>query len=855
MPRCNIPSMRGLLAASLLAAVATAPADTLEFDIVINGGSFSAPAAAMAAARTNPNAEVLLIEPTDWLGGQATSQGVAAIDNSYHAPANSLMASNEPAYYPEDYLDWIETMETAPPAAPGEGYSGFSGWVSRDCFDPRTGAWALDQLVDDYANLTVMKMTVVKDVTTTPVSDAWGSGAKITSLQLIERTPIAPYVPHDDFLSTELPDWYSATNSVRFTKETHTVVPRVPAKGLVVIDASELGDVIVNAGAKYTQGREVSTETIAEDGTLPAYNDTQSMAIVYPFTMTTSNVVVNENALQAPWGGAYTTWYNARVADYFGFGGSNWRLVWTYRRLLSTGSNSSTVINVGDVSMQNWNPGNDYRQGNWLLGKAATDLEAAGSWQGGANLSNLSQAEMHAVAWYFYLKNNKPSAPTYPSTDTKFNSGADALNMMGTEHGLAKFPYIRCTRRIVGLDNFRITGRYFVNTLAAGYANETSYRYFDSAGIGSYTADVRPLIGSSGVAPAFSNVAPFYIPYRALASHNVRNLLASGKAMAQTYITNSAYRLHPIEWQSGSAAGVAAAHIWDQEITNYQLLEIARLRPYQTAVATNAPIHWAYRGEPVVPPQDGDLIVYNLQPLPTNVAYTVEAYHPTATKAEIRVNGNLLGITTTRANGRLVYNGTNLAIEATLGNFEARMLDDDDNLLATLTASVIIVPPVVDCTIDPRVTDNDSDAYYSKIGTWSNGSAQPDKFCPAKSPSTYDFTNTTDGNRRTRWRLKTTGPGRYRVEVWYSQSGNRSTAAPFTVVSNNGLSSQVVAVNQRVGGGAWQVLGTYYFVGNGDVDEYVELRNNQPVDAGGNHYIIADAIRVVPVPSFWFYAY
>lgn len=836
----------GLLAVVLLAAAAPASADVLQYDIVINGGSFSAPAAAFAAARTNPTAQVLLIEPTDWLGGQATSQGISAIDNCYHAPANTIMANNESTYYPADYQNWIFRMETAPLAAPGEGYSGFSGWVSRDCYDPRTGAWALDEMAATFPNLTVMKLAVVKDVTTTPVVDAYGSGAKITELQVIERTAVPPYTAFDDFLSTELPDWYSTTDSVRFTKEVHTITARVPAKGLVVIEASELGDVMVLAGAKYTQGREVSTEVISDAGVLPAYNDAQSMAMVYPFAMTTTNVADGETGLQSPWAD-FATYYAARTSDYFGVGSTGWRQVWTYRRLLlgSGGSNSANTINIGDVSMQNWNPGNDYRQGNWLLSKAATDAQAATDWQGGANLTNLSTAEEHAVAWYFWLKNNKPSAPTYPATDTHFLQGGDALNMMGSGHGLAKFPYIRCTRRIVGLDNFRITSRYFVNTLAAGYANETSYRYFDSVGIGCYAADVRPLIGSTGIAPAFNNVAPFYIPYRSLASHNIRNLLASGKTSAQTYVTNSAYRLHPIEWQGGSAAGVAAAQMWDLEVNNYQMLEIPHLRDLQTEVATNAPIRWAYRGEPVIPAQDGDLIVYNLQPLPTNVAYTVEAYHPTAVKAEIRVNGNLIGTTTTRANGRLVYNGSNLAVFASPANFDARMMDGSDNVLATLLASVVITNPVTECTIDPTVTDNDSDPYYTKVGTWSSGSAQPDKFCPAKSPSTYDFQFNNDGARTLRWRLKTTLPGRYRVQVWYSSSSNRSAASPFRVVSNNGATSTNTPVNQKVGGGAWVELGIFNFVGNADIDEFVELRNSH---SNAAELVTGDAVRVIPAP-------
>jgi len=810
-----------------------AGAATLEYDIVVCGGSFSAAAAAFAAARTNQDAQVLLIEPTDWLGGQATSQGVSAIDNSYHAPANTLMRDNEPAYYAADYLDWLDRIKTKPPQAPGTGYDGPSGWVSRHCYDPRTGAWALDEMAAEFDNLTVMKLTVVKNVATTPVVDAHGSARRIDSLSLIERAPQAGYDPFDDFLSAELPDWYSATDSSRFAKETHTVVPRDGAKGLVVIEASELGDAMVLSGSKFTQGREVSTEKIAEDGTLPAYNDAQSMAMVYPFCFTTSTTTATENELKAPWAD-FDTFLAGRAASYFSLSGTPWVQVFTYRRLLANGSNGSSSVAAGDVTMQNWNPGNDYRQGNWLLSKAATLAQAA-DWQGAANLTSLAIAEEQAVAWYFWLK---PQRSSFPTADTRFLSGDDPLNMMGTEHGLAKFPYIRCMRRIVGLDNFRVTGRYWRNTQAAGYANGTSFRYYDSVGIGNYSSDVRPLLSSTGIAPPFSLPAPFYIPYRALASHDVRNMLACGKAMAQTYVTNSGYRLHPIEWASGSAAGTAAALMFRDGATNHDLLEIPALRELQAEVALNQPIRWVYTGEPVIPPQDGDLVVYDFQPLPRSTAYQVEAYHPTATRAEIYVNGGLVGQTTTRSNGRLLYNGTDVLSAVSPALFEAKCYDAGNALLATLSASVEITAPVLPCELEPGVTDNDDDdGYFTTVGSWGSGTAQADRWCPSKPGASYTLTNSNDGNRYARWQLRTTVPGEYEVAIWYSASSNRATDARFSVVHAGGTTP--ISVNQRTTGGQWRVLGNFVFLG--DSSERVELRNNH---ATNGDYVIADAVRV-----------
>ena len=168
----------------------------LAFDVVVVGGSFSAPAAALAAARTNPNVKVLVIEPTEWLGGQATSQGVAAIDNAWHDPGASLMRNQPSLYYPADYLDFLNRLKNAPADAPGEGFApNGSCWVSREAFDPRTAVWVLDKMLAETTNVTVMRMTVVKHVQTAPVSDSFGNAMKITGLTIIQRTPRAGYVP------------------------------------------------------------------------------------------------------------------------------------------------------------------------------------------------------------------------------------------------------------------------------------------------------------------------------------------------------------------------------------------------------------------------------------------------------------------------------------------------------------------------------------------------------------------------------------------------------------------------------------------------------------------------------------
>ena len=47
---------------------------------------------------------------------------------------------------------------------------------------------------------------------------------------------------------------------------------------------------------------------------------------------------------------------------------------------------------------------------------------------------------------------------------------------------------------------------------------------------------------------------------RAIASRRVRNVLAAGKGIGVTHITNGCYRMHHTEWNIGESAGLLAAH-------------------------------------------------------------------------------------------------------------------------------------------------------------------------------------------------------------------------------------------------------------------------------------------------------
>jgi hypothetical protein len=88
-------------------------------------------------------------------------------------------------------------------------------------------------------------------------------------------------------------------------------------------------------------------------------------------------------------------------------------------------------------------------------------------------------------------------------------------------------------------------------------------------GVGSYHIDLHPSTGRAGTPRTYVDVVsyPFQIPLGALLPRRVDNLLAGAKNIGTTHITNGCYRLHPVEWNIGEAAGAAASYALEHGVT------------------------------------------------------------------------------------------------------------------------------------------------------------------------------------------------------------------------------------------------------------------------------------------------
>jgi len=299
-----------------------------------------------------------------------------------------------------------------------------------------------------------------------------------------------------------------------------------------------------------------------------------------------------------------------------------WEGNWKYRRMSWGSQNKSatpwnTLPAVGDITQINVNQGNDYPGGYIFLSEADTEKQTTGlNWAGGVDVQVLRDAETHALGYIGYMRSSAPnkSAPDNKD-DINYIEGTDDTpvkdmpklvaplkadpgssagqyvgpsTVFGTNNGLSKVPYMRDTRRSIGNDGFQID--YDKDTLPGR-------KPAHPVGIGIYAADIHGVTGCPVTKLTDDHPYPFYLPMEALMNDSFDNLVVAGKTMAQDFATNSASRLHPIEFSSGTAAGVVAHYMTEFVLSTKSILNSPSDGAY-TAIATrlgrHQPIDWNY---------------------------------------------------------------------------------------------------------------------------------------------------------------------------------------------------------------------------------------------------------------------
>jgi hypothetical protein len=526
-------------AAAVVDTRAAGTGEEIACEILVVGGGTGGVAAALAAAAAGRR--VCLLEETDWLGGQLTAQGVSALDEHEHIEAFGGTARYHRlrAAIRDHYRALAGSRD--PAFNPGR------CWVTRLAFEPRVALAAIDAMMRPHVEsgrLHVMLRT--KAFAAMAESDRV---RRVSALDLDTRR--AMHLRAD-----------------------------------IVIDATEFGDLLPLTGTEYVVG----AETIAETGEPHAQSHEPKPRCVQSFTYTFAaerrpggerHVIAQPEKYEhyraaQPYSltievhggeiyGEKSGWLEYRLYDQMpGTKGG----LWTYRRLIDAAQFPGHFVQ--DVTMMNW-PGNDYRDVNIL------DLPAH------AVAAALQDAKRVSLGFFHWLQTEAPAAGA--------RRGAPELRLrpdiMGSTDGLSKHPYVREARRIKAL-----TTIVEQDVASASQPGPRARHFSDSVGVGWYPIDIHRA-GPEDVGVS-TRTKPFQIPLGALVPRRTANLLAAAKNIGATHITNGCYRLHPVEWNIGEAAGTLAAFALDENVTPRAVAETPALcrRLQQRLLAEGVPLAW-----------------------------------------------------------------------------------------------------------------------------------------------------------------------------------------------------------------------------------------------------------------------
>lgn len=487
-----------------------------ECDVAVIGGSLGGVAAALAAAESG--AQVVLTEETAWIGGQVTNQAVSALDENRWI--ERVQGSANYAHFRIAVQNYYTNKYQVPAHMPdGSPLNPGNGWVSRLCFEPRVGLSVLQDMLTPHIQAGRLKI-----YTRHHAALCVGDSTKIQDVEVVS-------------------EWGD----------------RVMLRAGYYLDATDLGDLLPLAGVPYVSGAEAWEDThephASRNGAHPERVQSFTVCFLVQYCPGENHTIpkprgYDANRAKQPYSLTLTNHLHQTVPYNFLTSTQERPLpFWTYRRVFDAAMLNPTGRG-GDIALINW-PSNDYRWGN-LIDRSPEN-----------KASVLSAARQLSRGFLYWLQTEAPR-------DDHRGYGYPELRLLpsaaGIRTGFAQAPYVRESRRIVSLR--RILEQDI--TLEANTGKKQAV-FQDSVGIGWYPIDLHACVGDEDT--MFAPTIPFQIPLGALIPRDCRNLIAACKNIGTTHLTNGSYRLHPVEWSIGEAAGALAAYCGQKDCSPQSVWE------------------------------------------------------------------------------------------------------------------------------------------------------------------------------------------------------------------------------------------------------------------------------------------
>ena len=464
---------------AIVRAVINEPVTEVECDVLIAGAGMGGVGAALAVARHNLNACVT--EETDWVGGQATSGGVSALDENKFIEISGGTRR---------YYEFRNKIRQAYGGVRNPG----SCYVSALCFEPRIGVQVLEGMLQD------------------------------PKIKVFPRTVVMSVDRSGDRISSALAWQFEKRSGIRFRLR-------------YLLDATEMGDILPLARIPYIVGSEPKSDT-GEAHAAEKANPACVQSFTYPFAIERRDGENHRIAKPADYEGIVKRQqFTLRMNYPVEYG---WKGTFEYRMY---GDDPPVPNNMSpgpffswrrlrsqppEIGLMNW-PRQDYAAES-ILDRTPEDLARV-----------LQDAKRTSFAFLYWIQDElgHPEVKLRP-------------DIMGTTDGLSKYPYVRESRRMLA------KGRVIEQDIVEEYWPGPRARWFDDAiGTGFYMVDIHPC--GANERGRMMMPKPFQIPLGTLLPRAPVNFLPAGKNIGVTHLTNGAFRLHPIEWMVGEAAGTVAS--------------------------------------------------------------------------------------------------------------------------------------------------------------------------------------------------------------------------------------------------------------------------------------------------------
>ena len=516
---------RCLLLSTIILILSAAPSFSAQkkprtsYDIIIAGGGTGGISAAIQAARMG--ASVLVVEPSSWIGGQATAAGVSTMDD---------MSRQQSGIYKE-FLDRIKKYYNSRKKSMGTCYWGSTSIA----FEPHVGQETFVQMINETRRRGVLDFMMRSEITAVQKNGKTVTGVSVRAADKSQRN-------------------YGCK---------------------VLIDATEYGDILPLAKTQYRVGKSVSDnlkpETMIQDITwvaiirkylggvprhlkpstpLPGYNLARRNYERY----VTANGHNFRNTYPVPTPVNFIT-HNA----YRGLPDSG-----TYRNYTADADSRASITKTA----VNW--GNDYPgmyRMNGRSGLPISYLEDRNS-----RLKYEREALIKTLHFIYYIQNELGEDWSVTEDEYSNRTLPEAAKDLPSEwqeiaRRMPPIPYVRESRRIIGTHT--LTSRELLMNSLSWRDGKTNREFRDSIAIGGYILDIhgantdydieRELGEDANSINIYNPRGPFQVPMNILIPADTDGLLAAEKNLSMSRIAAGALRLQPITMMTGQAAGALAA--------------------------------------------------------------------------------------------------------------------------------------------------------------------------------------------------------------------------------------------------------------------------------------------------------